>query len=112
MDNLLDIANEAVKNKFKGSAPVEKKAESDKKSPHLAICLDKNPSANNRHKSLMLKSNAVGLVDLVKSDSQSMEFEAFCETLQNPLVLLDLFTFCKSSGHDDFIQSVIKNSKQ
>ena len=64
--------------------------------PHLALCHETNKSANNRHKSLMLKSNDVGLVDLVKSEHEAAQFEAFCNTLTDSSVLLDLYKIVKS----------------
>jgi hypothetical protein len=42
--------------------------------PHLALCHETNKSANNRHKSLMLKSNDVGFVDLIKSEHEATQF--------------------------------------
>ncbi|WP_429039892.1 hypothetical protein [Aeromonas media] len=80
--------------------------------PHLALCHETNKSANNRHNSLMMKSSDVGLVDLVKSDNQAREFEEFCKTLTDPHVLLDLYLFCKSSGENNFVQSLIDYNKE
>lgn len=109
MDNLLDVANEAVKNKFNVSAPVEKKAEAEKKNPHLALCHTDNPSANNRHKSLMLKSNDIGFVDLIKSEHEAAQFEAFCNTLTDSSVLLDLYNIVKSDKQ--LLKNIIKGNK-
>lgn len=109
MDNLLDVANEAVKNKFNVSAPVEKKAEAEKKSPHLALCHTDNPSANNRHKSLMLKSNDIGFVDLIKSEHEAAQFEAFCNTLTDSSVLLDLYNIVKCDKQ--LLKNIIKGNK-
>lgn len=86
------------------------KPEITTKNPHLAVCLDSNPSANNRHEPLMLKSKS--LVSLVKSDNEAKEFEAFCKTLTNLDVLLDLYLFCKKSGEDNFIESLINFNKE
>ncbi|MGZ8065757.1 hypothetical protein [Aeromonas salmonicida] len=111
MDNLLEFAEQAVKNKFNVSAPVEKKAEAEaeKKSPHLALCHTDSPSANNRHKSLMLKSNDIGFVDLIKSEHEAAQFEAFCNTLTDSSVLLDLYNIVKSDKQ--LLKNIIKGNK-
>lgn len=113
--SIYEIAQEAIENKYgtpKPTTNVEKKAEETKKSPHLAICSSDNPSANNRHNSLMLKStNDVGLVDLVKSEEVATEFDEFCKALTDPHVLLDLYMFAKNSGEHNFIQSLIDYNK-
>ena len=83
-----------------------------KKSPHLALCSDSNPSANNRHNSLLMKSKEVGGVSLVKSEEEAQEFEGFCKTLTTPSVLLDLYLFCKQSGEHNFIESLININKE
>ncbi|WP_084976475.1 hypothetical protein [Plesiomonas shigelloides] len=48
-------------------------AQTEKKTPHLAICHETNPAANNRHTSLMLKSR-----NLAKQDN----FEEFCKSFR------------------------------
>lgn len=74
--------------------------------PHLALCHETNKSANNRHKSLMLKSNDVGFVDLIKSEHEAAQFEAFCNTLTDSSVLLDLYTIVKSDKQ--LLKNIIK----
>jgi hypothetical protein len=74
--------------------------------PHLALCHETNKSANNRHKSLMLKSNDVGFVDLIKSEHEAAQFEAFCNTLTDSSVLLDLYNIVKSDKQ--LLKNIIK----
>lgn len=74
--------------------------------PHLALCHETNKSANNRHKSLMLKSNDVGFVDLIKSEHEAAQFEAFCNTLTDSSVLLDLYNIIKSDKQ--LLKNIIK----
>lgn len=77
--------------------------------PHLALCHETNKSANNRHKSLMLKSNDVGFVDLIKSEHEAAQFEAFCNTLTDSSVLLDLYNIVKSDKQ--LLENIIKGNK-
>lgn len=77
--------------------------------PHLALCHETNKSANNRHKSLMLKSNDVGFVDLIKSEHEAAQFEAFCNTLTDSSVLLDLYNIVKSDKQ--LLENMIKGNK-
>lgn len=115
--NIYDIAQEAIKNRSSVSVsenkPVTKQNQSKKLGPHLAICTNDNPSANNRHNSLMLKSKEdIGFVTLIKSENVATEFDEFSKALADPHLLLDLYTFCKSSGEQEFIQSLIDYSKE
>lgn len=111
--SIYQIAQEAIKNKYHVSEPPEREVSKQNKSnPHLAICSDSNPSANNRHNSLMLKAKDTGLVSLVKSEDVATEFEEFCKTLTDPSVLLDLYMFCKQSGEVNFIQELIDYNKE
>ncbi|MFL9592812.1 hypothetical protein ACKC5O_12525 [Aeromonas schubertii] len=111
-NSIHDFVLDKIKNQSSNSSESNKTEVTDKKHPHLALCHETNKSANNRHTSLLMKSKNVGKVDLIKSEDEAREFEAFCKTLSDPHVLLDLFLFCKSSGEDDFIQSVIDNNKE
>lgn len=74
--------------------------------PHLALCHETNKSANNRHKSLMLKSNDVGFVELIKSEHEAAQFEAFFNTLTDSSVLLDLYNIVKSDKQ--LLKNIIK----
>ncbi|ELT1967946.1 hypothetical protein R7431_004177, partial [Aeromonas salmonicida] len=86
MDNLLDFAEQAVKNKFNVSAPVEKKAEAEKKSPHLAVTsIDQGGAANGRNTPLLLKATV-----------NNEEFNLFCKSMTNEETLLDLYKIVKS----------------
>jgi hypothetical protein len=77
--------------------------------PHLALCHETNKSANNRHKSLMLKSNDVGFVDLIKSEHEAAQFEAFCNTLTDSSVLLDLYNIVKSDKQ--LLKNILRKNK-
>lgn len=89
--------------------PVKK--ESKQLSPHLALCHEMNPSANNRHKSLMLKSkddaNEIGVVSLVKSEHEAIEFEQFCKSINDQLPAL--YEYAKENG---ILEEILKSQTQ
>lgn len=56
--------------------------ESKKKTPHLAVCHETNPSANNRHTSLLMKSENVELTEEVIKALNKFGLENFPEDIQ------------------------------
>ncbi|WP_338429382.1 hypothetical protein V3429_02215 [Aeromonas jandaei] len=88
--------------------PVKK--ESKQLNPHLALCHADNPSANNRHSSLMIKSKddpTIGLVSLVKSEHEAMEFEDFCKSINDQLAAL--YDYAKQNG---ILEEILKSQTQ
>ncbi|QSR73539.1 hypothetical protein [Aeromonas jandaei] len=88
--------------------PVKK--ESKQLNPHLALCHADNPSANNRHSSLMIKSKddpTIGLVNLVKSEHEAMEFEDFCKSINDQLPAL--YEYAKENG---ILEEILKSQTQ
>lgn len=86
----------------------------NKNSPHLALCHSDNPSANNRHKSLMLKSkaNEIGVVSLVKSEHKAPDdFEYFCRGMADLEVLSALYS-AMSEANDETLQELIEKGKK
>ncbi len=101
MNNLLELAEQAVKNKFNVSAPVEKKAEAEKKSPHLAVTsIDQGGAANGRNTPLLLKATV-----------NNEEFDLFCKSMTNEETLLALFNFIKNSD-EKLLNTIIKKGKK
>ncbi|MGU5652353.1 hypothetical protein [Aeromonas allosaccharophila] len=84
--------------------------------PHLAVCHTSNPSANNRHVSLLIKSKddatEIGLVSLVKSSDTATQIEMFCKSLADISNLTALYTHMKQNGHDDIINNILKAQMQ
>lgn len=71
--------------------------EKTKSTPHLALCLEDNPSANNRHISLMLKASG-----------QPSEFEMFCKSMTSEKTLIALYSILKNESQDELLKQIIK----
>ena len=62
------------------------KKDGDKKTPHLAICHEgQGGSANNRHISLLMKSNSIELTDEVMKSIEKLGVENFPEDIQKAM---------------------------
>lgn len=62
------------------------KKDGDKKTPHLAICHEgQGGSANNRHISLLMKSNAIELTDEIMKSIEKFGVENFPEEIQKAM---------------------------
>jgi hypothetical protein len=57
----------------------------NKKTPHLAVCHETNPSANNRHVSLLMKSDTIELTDEVMKSIEKFGVENFPEDIQKAM---------------------------
>ena len=78
---------------------ITKKSE---KTPHLALCHNSNPSANNRHTSLLLKTKSIPIenqVEITKQGTADCNFEMFTKGMTDPVILLELFQIMQSQQH-------------
>lgn len=57
----------------------------NKKTPHLAVCHETNPSANNRHISLLMKSDTIELTDEIMKSIEKFGVENFPEEIQKAM---------------------------
>ena len=55
------------------------------KTPHLAVCHETNPSANNRHISLLMKSDTIELTDEIMKSIEKFGVENFPEEIQKAM---------------------------
>lgn len=71
--------------------------EKNKSTPHLALCIEDNPSANNRHLSLLTKS------------TDNKRFELFKAAMADEEILLQIYIGLMSNN--EIIDNVIKSKK-